>query len=309
MNTAAIQSTRTTPLLYVGISELIKGKTRMKSTVRFKVFAATAVACGAAVASLVAVSANADTTSATAHVVASQVSYTAKPTIVLLHGAFADSSSWDSEISYLREHGYPVFAIDTPLRGLAFDSAYVEAQLKTINGPVVLVGHSYAGEVISQVAAETPNVKALVYVAALIPQVGETANSLIGQFPGSQLIPANLRTVPLPGGDTDVYIDADKYGSVYANGLSGADILDSSVTQEPIAISAFSDTATVNPPTGTPKWAVIATDDHAVPTKAQEFGAQRVRAHITYARSGHDVPAIRPGAVDCAIVEAANSVH
>ncbi|MBM9503038.1 alpha/beta fold hydrolase [Actinacidiphila acididurans] len=280
----------------------------MKSTARFKVFAATAAACGAAAASLVAVNADAATTSPTTHA-PSQVSYTAKPTVVLLHGAFADSSSWDSEISYLRGQGYPVFAIDTPLRGLAFDSAYVEAQLKTISGPVVLVGHSYAGEVISQVAAETPNVKALVYVAALIPHAGDTANSLIGQFPGSQLTPANLRTVPLPGGDTDVYITAGQYGSVYANGLPGADILDSSVTQEPIAYSAFSEAATVNPPTATPKWAVIATDDHAVPTKAQEFEAQRVGARITYVNSGHDVPATRPGAVDCAIIAAADSVR
>lgn len=281
----------------------------MKSTVRIKALTAAALAGGAVAVSLTAVGAHAATTHTAGHTVASTASGSAKPTIVLVHGAFADSSSWDAEISYLRGHGYPVDAIDTPLRGLAFDAAYVEAQLKTIQGPVVLVGHSYAGEVTSQAAAQTTNVKALVYVAALIPEVGDTADSLIGQFPGSELTPQNLRTVPLPGGDTDVYIQPGKFGSVYGNGLSAAGVLDASVTQEPIAFSAFSDKATVNPPEATPKWAVIATQDHAVPTKAQEFEASRVGAHVSYARSGHDVPAIAPGAVDVAIIAAANSVR
>ncbi|MFF4115806.1 alpha/beta fold hydrolase [Streptomyces sp. NPDC001714] len=253
--------------------------------------------------------ASAVTTGANDHAVASQTAHRTKPTVVLVHGAFADSSSWNSEIGYLRRHGYPVYAIDTPLRGLAFDSAYVEAQLKTIKGPVVLVGHSYAGEVVSQVAAKTSKVKALVYVAALIPKAGETAGSLIGQFPGSQLISENFRTVPLPGGDTDVYLKADKYGTVYGNGLSKSAIGVASVTQEPVALSAFTDKATVNPPAKTPKWAVISTEDHAVPTAAQKFEANRVGAHIIYTRSGHDVPSISPGAVDRAIVAAANTVR
>ncbi|MEW2397069.1 alpha/beta hydrolase [Streptomyces sp. NPDC046862] len=253
--------------------------------------------------------ASAVTTGTNGHAVASQTGHRARPTVVLVHGAFADSSSWNREVGYLRRHGYPVYAIDTPLRGLSFDSAYVEAQLKTIKGPVVLVGHSYAGEVVSQVAAETSKVKALVYVAALIPKVGDSANSLIGQFPGSRLTPENLRTVPLPGGDTDVYIKADKYGTVYGNGLSKSAVRVASVTQEPIVSSAFTDKATVNPPAKTPKWAVIATEDHAVPTAAQKFEANRVGAHLIYTRSGHDVPSISPEAVDRAIVAAADSVH
>ncbi|MFK0160823.1 alpha/beta fold hydrolase [Streptomyces sp. NPDC090493] len=299
----------------------------MKPTVRFKALTAAGLVSGAAVASLLVTNASAVTTDTKEHAptalisvyaaapqtsphdIASQAGHGPKPTVVLVHGAFADSSSWNSEIGYLRRHGYPVYAIDTPLRGLAFDSAYVEAQLKTIKGPVVLVGHSYAGEVVSQVAAKTSKVKALVYVAALIPKVGDTAGSLIGQFPGSQLVSENFRTVPLPGGDTDVYLKADKYGTVYGNGLSKSDIRTAAVTQEPVALSAFTDKATVNPPTKTPKWAVISTEDHAVPTAAQKFEAKRVGAHISYTRSGHDVPSISPGAVDRAIVAAANSVH
>ncbi|MGW3956917.1 alpha/beta hydrolase [Streptomyces sp. NPDC004752] len=281
----------------------------MKSTVRIKALAAAGLASGALAASLAVTNASAVTTQATDHAAATQTGHRAKPTVVLVHGAFADSSGWNGEIGYLRQHGYPVYAIDTPLRGLAFDSAYVEAQLKTIKGPVVLVGHSYAGEVISQVAAKTPKVKALVYVTALIPKAGETAGSLIGQFPGSQLTAENFRTVPLPGSDTDVYLKADKYGTVYGNGLSKSALAVASVTQEPVALSAFTAKATVNPPAKTPKWAVIATEDHAVPTAAQKFQANRVGAHIIYTRSGHDVPSISPGAVDRAIVAAANSVH
>lgn len=272
----------------------------MKSTGRVKALAAAGLVSGVAVASLAVTNDLA---------VASPAAHRAKPTVVLLHGAFADSSSWNSEVAYLRRHRYPVYAIDTPLRGLAFDSAYVEAQLNTIEGPVVLVGHSYSGEVISQVAAETPKVRALVYVAALIPRAGESANSLIGQFPGSQLTPQNLRTVPLPGGDTDVYIKTERYGTVYGNGLSKSAIDVASVTQEPIAFSAFSDKATVNPPARTPKWAVVATEDHAVPPAAQEFEADRVGAHLIHTRSGHDVPSISPEAVNRAIVAAADSVH
>ncbi|MER6267994.1 alpha/beta hydrolase [Streptomyces sp900105755] len=281
----------------------------MKSTARIKALATAGLVSGAVVASLAVTNASAATAQANDHAVASQAAHRAKPTVVLVHGAFADSSSWNSEIGYLRRHGYPVLAIDTPLRGLAFDSAYVEAQVKTIKGPVVLVGHSYAGEVVSQVAAKTSKVKALVYVAALIPKAGETAGSLIGQFPGSRLVSENFRTVPLPGGDTDVYLKADKYETVYGNGLSKSDIQVASVTQEPVALSAFTDKATVNPPAKTPKWAVISTEDHAVPTAAQEFEAKRVGAHIIYTRSGHDVPSISPGAVDRAIVAAADSVH
>jgi len=232
----------------------------------------------------------------------------AKPTIVLVHGAFADSSSWSNEITELREDGYPVVAIGNPLRGLPSDTAYVTSVLATIDGPVVLVGHSYAGMVISQAAASAPNVKALVYVAGFIPQVGESAGALNVKFPGSQLVADNFVIRPQPDG-TDIYLRQDKYGQVYAGGLSAADIRVASVTQRPITLAALTDPATAAAPADLPKWMVVATDDHAVPTPLQYFMAQRASAHVITARSGHDVPAAQPQIVDRAIIAAASTVH
>src|ERR1700760_4112389 len=107
------------------------------------------------------------------------------PTVIFVHGAFADSSSWNVEISVLRSAGYAVIAYANPLRGIANDAAGLDALVKSVDGPVVLVGHSYAGMVVSQVAAQEPSVKAIVYVAALIPAVGESTNDLVTKFPGS----------------------------------------------------------------------------------------------------------------------------
>jgi pimeloyl-ACP methyl ester carboxylesterase len=227
------------------------------------------------------------------------------PTIVLVHGAFADSSSWDAEVADLTRAGYPVVSFADPLRGVAYDSEELEDLLDTITGPVVLVGHSYAGMVVSQVAAENSQVKALVYVAAFIPQVGESVNSLNSMFPGSELVPANLHTTAAPGGLTDVYIDQDKYGQVYAGGLSPAQIRVAAATQRPITAQALADDATVAAPASTPKWEIVATQDHAVPTQLEEFMGRRAGATLVYANSGHDVPAAQPGIVDSVIVKAA----
>jgi pimeloyl-ACP methyl ester carboxylesterase len=227
------------------------------------------------------------------------------PTIVLVHGAFADSSSWDAEVDRLTRSGYPVISFATPLRGVSYDSEELDDLLQTINGPIVLVGHSYAGMVVSQVAAEDPAVKALVYVAAFIPQVGESVNSLNSMFPGSELVPANLHTTNAPGGLTDVYIDQDTYGQVYAGGLSPAQIRVAAATQRPITAQALADPATVAAPASTPKWEIVATQDNAVPTKLEEFMGKRAGAALVYAQSGHDVPAAQPGVVDSVIVKAA----
>jgi pimeloyl-ACP methyl ester carboxylesterase len=124
---------------------------------------------------------------------------TAKPTVVLVSGAFEDSSSWNGVISRLQRDGYPVIAPAVPLRGVATDSAYVSAIVRNINGPVVLAGHSYGGLITTEVAAQNPKqVKALVYPAAFIPQAGDTGAQLVGQFPGSLLGPDTTYTVGGP---------------------------------------------------------------------------------------------------------------
>lgn len=142
-----------------------------------------------------------------------------KPTIVLVHGAFADSSSWNGVVRKLRSHDYPVVAASNPLRGLTEDSAYVRQLLESIDGPVVLVGHSYGGSVISNAATGLGHVKALVFVAAFLPDEGESAVDLSGKFPGSTL-GETLRPVPvtLPGGGraADLYIEQSRFHQQFA---------------------------------------------------------------------------------------------
>jgi pimeloyl-ACP methyl ester carboxylesterase len=231
----------------------------------------------------------------------------AKPTVVLVHGAFADSTSWTSEIQFLQKKGYPVVAVANPLRGAASDSAYLLSVLKTIPGPIVLVGHSYAGFLVSAAAAADSQVKALVYVAAYIPDQGESPADLTYKFPGSELQGSNLVTREEPGG-TDIYINPADFGDVYAGGLPKGDIAVASVVQRPITAAALAEPATVNPPASTPKWEIVALDDHAIPTQAELFMANRAHAHIVTTHSGHDVPAARPDVVDGVILQAAQSV-
>lgn len=129
-----------------------------------------------------------------------------KPTIVLVHGAFADSASWDLVSSKLISDGHSVIGAANPLRGVASDGAFVSSIVKNINGPVVLVGHSYGGNVISVAADGNSNVKSLIYVAGLAPDVGESATSLSERFTGSTLGPALSPAVPLHDGGKDLYI-------------------------------------------------------------------------------------------------------
>jgi pimeloyl-ACP methyl ester carboxylesterase len=267
---------------------------------------AAAVLAGGSAALASAASASATGTGAV-HGQAARNTPAVKPTVVLVHGAFADSSSWSSEIAFLQQKGYPVVAVANPLRDVASDSAYLLNVLQTIQGPIVLVGHSYAGFPISDAAAADPAVKALVYVAAYIPDKGESPADLTYMYPGSELAGSNLVTRPIPGGGTDIYINPADFASVYAGGLSPAQVAIASVVQRPITAAALGDPATVDPPAATPKWEIVALHDNAIPTKAEFFMAHRAHAHIVTANSGHDVPAATPGVVDKVILQAAES--
>ena len=138
-----------------------------------------------------------------------------KPTIVLVHGAFADGSSWNGVVADLQRDGYTVIAPANPLRGIISDGAYVASVVKSVKGPVVLVGHSYGGAVISQAGAAPGNVKSLVYVDAFTLDVGETIGELGPKFPAIPL-GAALTAVPLPDGGQDLYVRPDQFGVVFA---------------------------------------------------------------------------------------------
>jgi len=241
----------------------------------------------------------------------------AKPTIVLEHGAWADGSSWDGVIRLLQAGGYPVYAPPNPLRGLASDSATLSDFLKTLSGPVILVGHSYGGMVITNAATGDPNVKALVYVNAFIPAQGETAFGLTAARPGSCVGSANaFLTVPYPGapaGDFDTYLKTGPdlpypgFAQCFANGLRASQAAMLASTQRPIAFSAGSAASGIPGWQTIPSWSLIGTADHVIPPAEQLFMSQRAHARITEINAGHLSLISRPGAVTRVIIAAAQA--
>ncbi len=167
-----------------------------------------------------------------------------KPTtIVLVHGAFAGSSSWNAVISELEADGYPVIAAANPLRTLKGDSDYVARIVGAVPGPVILVGHSYGGEVISVASTSAPNVKALVFVAGLAPDVGESAGSLGDKFPTGTLGQALAKPIPQADGAQDLYIDKAKFWMQFAADVPKGEASVMAVTQRPITQGALGEAA------------------------------------------------------------------
>ncbi|GAA2050107.1 alpha/beta hydrolase [Catenulispora yoronensis] len=237
----------------------------------------------------------------------------AKPTIVFVHGAFADSSGFDSEIRTLRRLGYPVLAAPDPLRTVSGDADSVRALLATVAGPVVLVGHSYGGAVITNAAVGAPNVKALVYLGAFIPDAGQSINDIQVATPGSLLGPATTRIVPfadpsMPGGqNADIYVQADQYRAVIAADVDARTAADMAVTQRPLALSA--QLGPSGPPAWktVPSWDLITLDDRAIPAAAQRAMAARAGAHVETVHSSHAVMVSHPKAVVDIILDAAKA--
>ncbi|ROQ60168.1 pimeloyl-ACP methyl ester carboxylesterase [Streptomyces sp. 840.1] len=235
-----------------------------------------------------------------------------KPTIVLVHGAFADATSWNGVIDRLRHDGYPVVAVANPLRSLSGDSAYLKDVLAGIDGPVVLAGHSYGGSVISNAATGDSDVKALVYLAAFLPERGESAVGLSGRFPGSTLGEA-LRPVPVTNPDgsrgTDLYIRDDTFRHQFAADVprDKTDLM--AVTQRPVTEAALAEGAAEPAWKTIPSWDLIATRDLNIPPAAQEFMAVRAGAHTSEVRSSHAVSVSHPGKVTEVIEDAARSVR
>lgn len=213
-----------------------------------------------------------------------------KPTIVLVHGAFVDGSSWSPVVTSLQDKGFPVIAAANPLRGLHTDAAHVRSVLDRVPGPVVLVGHSYGGAVITEAAASAGNVKALVYVAALIPDVGETTGELAFRFPGSELQPA-LDQVPAPAPDgsagVDLYIRQESFRGVYAADVPAGTARILAATQRPISAAALTDAATAAAWRTLPSWTLITIDDRILPTELQTFQAKRAGSTMLSVAASH----------------------
>jgi pimeloyl-ACP methyl ester carboxylesterase len=230
-----------------------------------------------------------------------------KPSIVLVHGAWADTSSWDGVIQRLQADGYTVYALPNPLRGLPDDTAYLADFLHTISGPIVLVGHSYGGTVITNAATGDPQVKALVYVDAFAPAQGQTIAQLLAAYPGSCAVPANLNVVPFPGapsGVADAYIKQSVFPSCMANGLPATQARVLAATQRPIATIALTQQSGVPAWQTIPSWAVVGTADHAIPLALQLAMANTAHAHITTVDAPHLAMISDPGTVTDVILHA-----
>ncbi|MFI6436477.1 alpha/beta fold hydrolase [Streptomyces sp. NPDC050759] len=207
---------------------------------------------------------------------------TTTPTALLVHGAFADAGSWAGVVAELQNQGIPVIAPPNPLRGLAADAAYVASVTAQIDGPVVLVGHSYGGAVIS-VAGTTENVVGLVYIAAYVPEEGESLGELQGRFPLSQLV-SKLKewTYPVDGGEAavEVTIQAEAFPGIFAADVPAPVTKALALSQRPLAASSFTEPASAAAWKTKPSWALVAAADQAINPEVERFGAKRAGATI-----------------------------
>jgi pimeloyl-ACP methyl ester carboxylesterase len=235
-----------------------------------------------------------------------------KPTIVLVHGAWADASSWTPVIERLQNAGYTVDAPPNPLQGLTYDSAYIASYLKQIKGPVILVGHSYGGAVITDAAVGDANVKALVYIAGWAPAQGETLLGLIhsklGQeIPSLPLIPSNY---PEANGSTGVeltinpaeypYYFVDNELPLYQEAALAAE-------QRPLTLNALDEASTTPAWLTIPSWYMVADRDRAIAPNLERFMADRMHAHTVDVNGPHLLMLTNPGAVTSLIEQAATA--
>jgi pimeloyl-ACP methyl ester carboxylesterase len=203
------------------------------------------------------------------------------PTIVLVHGAFADSASWDRVIRHLFDAGHDVIAAANPLRGLAADAAAVGDLVRTVDGPVLLVGHSYGGAVISNVAADAGDIVGLVYVCGFAPDAGETAFGLAQRFPGSTLGDA-LQPVPRRDGTTDLYIAPERFHEQFAADVPEWEAARLAATQRPATLEALQEPSGDRPLwKELPSWFLVGELDRNIPAELQRFMAHRAGARRT----------------------------
>jgi pimeloyl-ACP methyl ester carboxylesterase len=229
------------------------------------------------------------------------------PTIILLHGAFAESAIWDRVIDLVQDAGHRVIAAANPLRGLASDAAAVSDLVRTIDGPVVLVGHSYGGAVITNVDADAGDIVGLVYVAAFAPEPGESCITLAGLFPGGTLGGA-LHPVQRSDGTTDLSIDNERFRAQFCADVAAPQAARMAVTQRPVTQEAL------GAPSGgrplwreRPSWFVFGEEDRNIPAALQHYMARRAGAHRTVEIPGasHAISVAHPGTTAGLILDAA----
>jgi pimeloyl-ACP methyl ester carboxylesterase len=230
-----------------------------------------------------------------------------KPTVVLVHGAFADAGGFAEIVQRLTADGYPVVAAANPLRSVASDAVSVRALLDSIEGPIVLVGHSYGGTVISKAAAGNPDVRALVYIAAYLPDTGETAAELTTRFPGSD-VPDSLKPVALPDGGTDLFIDPAAFTVSFAGDVPVKQARVFALSQRPATAAALNE-----PFPGAPAWRTIPSydlisgSDRIIPPAVQRYMAGRAGAKVQVIKGASHLGVFfeHPGATTALIKKAA----
>lgn len=224
---------------------------------------------------------------------------TSKPTIVLVHGAFADGSSWARVIPILEGDGYPVIAVQNPLTSLADDITTTKRVIDAQKGPVVVVGHSYGGAVITAAAAGNAHVKALVYVAAFAPDTDEVLAA-----PGAKFAPPALSSALVPDAAGFLYVDRAKFHDVVCKDIPLADARVVAAAQKPVSGSVF----TASVPGGAwktiPSWYIVASDDQAINPELERFYARRIGATTTEIKSSH-VPFLSHPKEVAKVIEAA----
>src|SRR4051812_9518833 len=231
------------------------------------------------------------------------------PTIALVHGAFAESSSWDRVVDLLLDDGHPVIAVANPLRGLAADAAAVSDHVRAIDGPVVLVGHSYGGSVITNVDPGAGEIIGLVYVGAFAPLPGDSCFELSAVFPGSTL-GDTLQAVPRSDGTTDLTIARERFHDQFAADVPAGQAARMAAAQRPITQEALVEPSGDRPLwKELPSWFVFGEEDRNIPKALQHFMAERARAHRTIEIPGasHAVPVAHAGTTAGVILEAASA--
>jgi pimeloyl-ACP methyl ester carboxylesterase len=230
-------------------------------------------------------------------------------TVVFVHGAFAESSSWRGVISEVRRSGHGTVAAANPLRSLSGDAASVSSLLDSIPGPVVLVGHSYGGAVISNAAVGHGNIRALVFVAAFAPLSGESILELSGRLPGSTL-GDTLDAVPLGDGSADLYIRQDRFHEQFAADVSAAEAAVLAATQRPLRDVALREGS--GPPAwpSLPSWFVFGDGDRNIPVAVHRLMAERAgaKASVELPGASHALTVSRPGEVAQVIISAIAAV-